>query len=361
MKFKCLLLFASSVLLVDGLPSISAPVQVVTPNRTSLLVAAANPDQTCKLKAAAVVTIYAGSEIGSGSIISPDGMVITNHHVVKQIVSSRGSKPIYVKLADGDRFTGKLVKTDTKNDLALVKLNAQQSFPTVPLANLDSVQPGQPVCAIGSPFGRPGVLTQGTLQGTRGNGDLRSNVLLKPGNSGGPLLNARGELIGVNKSILEDASGRNTGISFATSVLAAKNFLAQNGVQLAASSTSQAQTAIPLPATPRSTASVAQQPVPKTSTFSVQSVPIPVPSASRSTAGAHLGVRIDSHNLVVRQVESGSPAALGGLRPGDRLVAINGAQLAGFDQLQAFLNRRPSSAVFTIRRDQQVATVRVSF
>lgn len=358
MKFKYLLLFASSVLLVDGLPSISAPVQVVASNQTSSLVAAADPYQTCKLKAAAVVTIYAGSEIGSGSIVSSDGMVITNHHVVKQIVSSGGSKPIYVKLADGDRFTGRLVKTDTKNDLALVKLNAQQSFPTVSLANLDSVQPGQPVCAIGSPFGRPGVLTQGTLQGTRGNGDLRSNVLLNPGNSGGPLLNGRGELIGVNKSILEDASGRNTGISFATSVLATKNFLAQNGVQLTANSVSRSPAPVTLN---RSANSVVQQPAPQSSAFAMQSTPPPVPSLNRSTDGAHLGVRIDSRNLVVRQVESGSPAALGGLRPGDRLVAINGSQIAGFDQLQTFLNRRPSSAVFTIRRDQQVATVRVSF
>lgn len=342
MKMQSLLLLTSSLLVVEVSPLGTPAMQVVAQTASNTVLAAVNPSSGCARSASAVVTIYAGSEIGSGSIVRSDGMVITNNHVVKQIVRS-SNQPIYVKLASGDRFRGQLIKTDVQHDLALIQMNAAQSFPTVPLAS-DTAQPGQRVCAIGSPFGQAGVLTQGNLSLIRRNGDLQSNVLLNPGNSGGPLLNAEGEMIGVNRAILESSSGRNTGISIATSAIAAKSFIEQSGVALNPSiRTAQS---IPAPDT----------------------IALPAPDSAKrvvkvnpSPSKVQLGVRIDTRNLVVRQVESGSPAAIGGLRPGDQLTAVNGNQLTGFDALQAFLDRQPNIATFTVRRNQQIAIVQVSF
>lgn len=362
MKFKCLLLLAGSFLLIDWSPAISIPTQASAQQTPQRLLAVGDLAQVCNARKAAVVTVYAGSEIGSGSIVSADGLVITNNHVVKQLARN-SKKPLFVKLASGDRYQGQLVRTDPQRDLALIKLNAQTSFPTIPLANASETASGQAVCAIGSPFGKAGVVTQGTVSLIRRNGDLQSQVLLKPGNSGGPLLNARGEMVGVNRAILESARGKNTGISIAIGIQTAKSFIQQNGFQVADNSVYRSPA--PAPAKPSIV-----NPIPRNESVgggmaqlpSGNAVVIPVPTPQPSRSGnAQLGVRLDARNLIVRQVVTGSPAAVGGLRTGDRLVAINGNQLAGFNELQAFLDRQPASAVFTVRRNQNLATVRVNF
>ena len=227
MKFKYLLLLAFSVWLVGVTTSIAAPIRA----GSRLLTAArftpeaeTAPDtyRNCQTKSPAVVTVYAGNETGSGSIVSPEGLVITSNHVIKD---RSGGQPIVARTADGEQYRGQVIKIDTRNDLALLQLDAQTQLPIVPLASVSEVQIGQQVCAIGSPYGRPGVLSEGTLSLVRGNGDLQANIRLYPGNSGGPLLNPQGEMIGVNKAILESPSGRNTGISFATSVEAVRTLL----------------------------------------------------------------------------------------------------------------------------------------
>lgn len=225
MKLHYLLLFAASALLIDPVQIVnSAPARVAYESRSQ------DASQIYQQVNPAVVTVYAGREIGSGSIIRSDGYVITNNHVV------RGTSQVVARMADGRRIPGQVVATDRRNDLALIKLNASQ-LPTVPIANANSLQPGQAVIAIGSPYGRPGVMTQGTFRSMRSNGDLQSQVVLEPGNSGGPLLNTRGEMIGVNKAILESARGSNTGISIATSATTALQFFNQSvGGGLTASS-----------------------------------------------------------------------------------------------------------------------------
>jgi serine protease Do len=352
MKFKCLLLLAGSFLFIDWSPAISVPTPVGAQQNPQLLLAAGDLSQVCNARKAAVVTVYAGSEIGSGSIVSADGLVITNNHVVKQLTRSGSKKPLYVKLASGDRYQGQLLRTDPQRDLALIKLNAQTSFPIIPLANAAETASGQAVCAIGSPYGKAGVITQGKVSLIRRNGDLQSQVVLKPGNSGGPLLNTRGEMVGVNRAILESARGKNTGISIAIGIQTAKNFIQQSGFQVADNS-------IYRPPAPESTKPSIVNPVPRQQAGEIV-IPVPTPEPSRS-GNTQLGVRLDTRNLVVRQVVTGSPAAVGGLRAGDRLVAVNGNQLSGFDELQAFLERQPASAVFTVRRNQNLATVRISF
>jgi len=213
MKLQYLLLFAASALLIDPVQIVnSAPARIAYESRSQ------DASQIFQQVNPAVVTVYAGGEIGSGSIVSSEGYVITNNHVVRR------SSQVVARMADGRRIPGQVIATDARNDLALIKLNASQ-LPTVPIASSNGIQPGQPVIAIGSPYGRPGVMTQGTFRSVRGNGDLQSQVVLEPGNSGGPLLNTRGEMVGVNKAILESARGSNTGISIATSAARALEFI----------------------------------------------------------------------------------------------------------------------------------------
>ncbi|HEY9617139.1 MAG TPA: trypsin-like peptidase domain-containing protein [Microcoleaceae cyanobacterium] len=173
----------------------------------------------------AVVTIYVGREIGSGSIVSADGLVITNTHVVRRAV--RRNEAVTVKLATGDEYSGQVIATDRSNDLALIRVVAN-SLPQVRLANTEQLQIGQTVYAIGSPFGRAGVMTTGQLLTITSKGDLQSSVPLKPGNSGGPLLNTQGEMIGVNKGIRPAGDGSDQMTSLATSVVVAKGFIDQN-------------------------------------------------------------------------------------------------------------------------------------
>jgi S1-C subfamily serine protease len=228
---------------------------------------------------------------------------------------------VSVNTTTGKRYTGQVIATDRQNDLALVRLNTSDRFPTVRLSNSQGIQVGQRVFAIGSPFGLSGTLTTGILSRVARNGDLQTDAALNPGNSGGPLLNSQGELIGVNKAILSPNGGGNTGIGFATSAVVARNFIEQNGNR----STPNTITERPSPSTPL------------------------------------LGVTLDAGSLVVLGVQPGSVAENLGLRRGDQLIAINGRRLRGIQDLQAFLERRPSSAILTVGRNRRLADVRVNF
>jgi len=195
------------------------------------------------------------------------------------------------------------------------------------VASRDGIRVGQRVYAIGSPFGLSGTFTTGILSRIADNGDLQTDAAINPGNSGGPLLNSNGELIGVNKAILSPNRGGNIGIGFATSATVAEDFIAANRSRTVAQGTSRT----------------------------------PSPSPSRSTSPPpRLGVEVNA-GLVIQSVERGSPAAQIGLRSGDRLLGVNGTRLQRIEQLLAFLNTRPDSAVFTISRGRRVANVRVNF
>ena len=363
MNFKTLFLLPALVLLFDGVPSATRPFPATAQSVPELNSVRATRENCVQAKAA-VVTVYSGREIGSGSIVSSEGVVITNNHVVREAVMGQ-ARTIYVRLADGSRYSGRLVNTDVKNDLALIKLSADRQFPTVPLASADGVQAGQRVCAIGSPYGKPGVLTEGTFTDFRSNGDLKSSVVLRPGNSGGPLLNARGEMIGVNKAIWQASGGANSGISFATSAAIARGFIERNNFSVATRSNLQpgytqtppviAQLPTPQSTPPRYPANEIVIDRPEGETPAPIAVNPPQPSSGR------LGMTVNTRNLIVTQVEPSSPAATSGIRPGDRLMAVNGNRLFDFAELRSFLNQRPSSAVFTIARQQQVANLRIQF
>jgi serine protease Do len=170
----------------------------------------------------AVVSIDAGDGTGSGSIISPDGLVLTNAHVVQR------SRTVNVVLADGRRFQANVVGFANNGlDLAVVKIQGQNNLPTVTFAK-SAVQVGQRAFAIGNPFGRfQGTFTTGIVSRIdKERGLIQTDAAINPGNSGGPLLNSQGELIGVNTAIFSGSpSGGNIGIGFAIAIDRIEPFL----------------------------------------------------------------------------------------------------------------------------------------
>lgn len=163
-----------------------------------------------------VVSIQAGDSTGSGSIISPDGLVLTNAHVVQSAPGGR----VTILLKDRTQLTGRVVGFGNRIDLAIVQIDGRgRRFPTVKLAAANSVRVGQRAFAIGSPFGLTGTFTTGIVSRIdTERGMIQTDAAINPGNSGGPLLNRSGELIGVNTAIFSrarDNTAGNIGIGFA--------------------------------------------------------------------------------------------------------------------------------------------------
>lgn len=152
--------------------------------------------------------------LGSGSIVSEDGYIITNLHVID------GADEIYIRLQDRREYQATVIGTDTGTDLALLKINAKNLKPLV-YANADKIKVGQWVLAIGSPYGFEHTVTVGVISATgRSLGVeryvpfLQTDVAINPGNSGGGLFNLDGELVGINSQIISE-SGSYAGLSFA--------------------------------------------------------------------------------------------------------------------------------------------------
>lgn len=158
---------------------------------------------------------FAQRGLGSGVIVSADGYILTNHHVVARATE------IEVTLSDGRRFPAKIVGSDERTDLAVVKIEATGLIPAV-LGNSDAVEVGEWVVAIGSPFGLEQTVTAGIIS-AKGRSDvgiadyedfIQTDAAINPGNSGGPLVNMRGEVIGINTAIAS-RSGGFMGVGFA--------------------------------------------------------------------------------------------------------------------------------------------------
>ncbi len=157
-----------------------------------------------------------GESMGSGFIISPDGYVMTNHHVID------GADEVKVKLSDGREFTAKVVGSDEQSDVALLKI-AASGLPALRIGDSNALKPGQWAVAIGSPFGLDHSVTAGIISAVgRSNRFaqqqyvpfIQTDVAINQGNSGGPLLNTRGEVIGINSQIFSNSGGY-MGVSFA--------------------------------------------------------------------------------------------------------------------------------------------------
>ncbi|MBV8731768.1 MAG: trypsin-like peptidase domain-containing protein, partial [Acidobacteriia bacterium] len=164
---------------------------------------------------------------GSGFIINADGQILTNNHVVG------GGSRLTVTLADQKQYRATILWTDSRNDLAMIRINAGRKLPFLKLGDSDSLLVGQKVLAIGNPFEFQGTLTTGIVssldrtiepeEGHRLEGMIQTDAAINPGNSGGPLLDSHGNVIGINTAIY--GSQGNIGLGFALPINRAKPIL----------------------------------------------------------------------------------------------------------------------------------------
>jgi serine protease Do len=169
---------------------------------------------------------YKEHGLGSGVIVSPDGYILTNDHVVGH------ADEIHVTLLDKREFTAKVIGKDQKTDLALIKIDTNQQLPYAALGDSGKSQVGDPVMAIGSPFGFTLSVTSGIIsakgRALGGNYDdfIQTDASINPGNSGGPLFNTNGQVIAINTAIYS-STGANNGIGFAIPINLAKSVMEQ--------------------------------------------------------------------------------------------------------------------------------------
>jgi serine protease Do len=169
---------------------------------------------------------YKQHGLGSGVIVSPDGYILTNNHVVGN------AEEIHVTLQDRREFTAKVIGKDAKTDLGLIKIDTKDALPVAPLGDSKTTDVGDWVIAIGNPFNVGMTVTAGIVsaKGRILGGDyddfIQTDASINPGNSGGPLINTKGEVIGINTAIYS-RTGANNGIGFAIPIDMARNVMDQ--------------------------------------------------------------------------------------------------------------------------------------
>jgi S1-C subfamily serine protease len=271
---------------------------------------------------------------GSGFILSADGQLVTNAHVVS------GSDTVEVRLKDGRTFEGRVVGIDPVTDVAAVKINAN-SLPTVELGKSSTLIPGQWAIAIGNPLGLDNTVTAGIISATQRSSSqvgvpdkrvsfIQTDAAINPGNSGGPLLNDRGEVIGINTAIRADAQGLGFAIPIETARRVVEQLFTKGRVEH-----------------------------PYLGIQMVDLSPAIRDEINRDKE-AELKVNQDQGVLIARVLED-SPAAKGGLRQGDIIQKINGMPVKSASDVQSQVE---ASSVGTpleieINRNNQVQTVRV--
>lgn len=265
---------------------------------------------------------------GSGVIIAPDGYILTNSHVV------HAASRMEVTLTDGRSFPATLVGEDPATDLAVIRV-AASGLPYATLGDSDMLRVGQLVIAIGNPFGFQSTVSTGVISalgralrsqtGRLIENIIQTDVPLNPGNSGGPLVDSRGRVIGINTAIIMMAQG----ISFAIPVNTAKWVLPQ---------------LLQHGRVRRGYLGIAGQQRP----------------LDRRLARLH-GLA-DEYAVEVVSVEPGAPAGRAGLRPGDLIVAIENRQATSVDDLHRFLAEWPIGrpAALTVVRGQEKVVVQVA-
>jgi serine protease DegQ len=169
-----------------------------------------------------------GSNLGSGVIISQDGYILTNHHVVE------AADQIEVALADGRKAKGRIIGSDPESDLAVIKIDLPGTIPAITFSRPDQAQVGDIVLAIGNPFGVGQTVTMGIVSAVKRNhlglntfeNFIQTDAAINPGNSGGALVDVNGNLIGINSAIYSP-NGGSLGIGFAIPVSTAKKIMEQ--------------------------------------------------------------------------------------------------------------------------------------
>jgi serine protease Do len=235
-----------------------------------------------------------GGGIGSGFIISDDGLVVTNHHV------AAGNNEFEVHLHDGRRFAASVVGSDPQTDLAVLRLTNAKQLPAVKFGSSDDLRVGDWVVAMGSPMGLEHTVTRGIIS-AKGRGSLglyedgyadflQTDAAINPGNSGGPLFNLDGEVVGINTAI-----GGHDGLGFAIPA-------------------DQAKIVVP---------KLIRDGRVTRGWLGISGRDEPPPFGVMPEKGALIG-----------EIHAGTPAATAGLRAGDRVVKIDGRDIASFEQLR---------------------------
>jgi len=276
--------------------------------------------------APAVVRVERGRSGGSGVVFTPDGFVLTNSHVV------HGATQFTVTLSDGREIRGDLVGDDPHTDLAVLRINAS-SLPWAGLGDSRRVRVGQIAIAIGNPFGFHHSATAGIVSGVgrslrAGSGRLMDDIIqtdaaLNPGNSGGPLVTSRAEVIGVNTATIVPAQGLCFAVASNTARFVAGRLMSDGRVR-------------------RSYVGVGGQNV----------------SVPRKPGASHVP---PSTGVLVLSVESGSPASHAGLAQGDIIIAFGDTPITGVDDLHRVLTAEhigvPSGLTILRSKVRQQVTV----
>ncbi|MDD2901136.1 MAG: DegQ family serine endoprotease [Syntrophales bacterium] len=258
---------------------------------------------------------YRSQGAGSGVVISKDGYVLTNNHVVA------GAKEVTVTLADQKEYKAKVVGCDAKTDLAVLKIKSSQSFPAASLGDSDQLQVGDWVVAIGNPFGLNNTVTcgivsaKGRVIGAGPYDDfIQTDASINPGNSGGALLNMKGELVGINTAIIAQGQG----IGFAIPVNTAKPLVPQ---------------LISKGAVTRGYLGV-----------NIQSI---TPELAKA-----MNLK-DSQGALVADVVAGGPADQAGIKRGDVIIAFNGKAVKDSHHLPPMVAATPvnQQAAVTLLRN----------
>jgi S1-C subfamily serine protease len=264
-----------------------------------------------------------GRSSGSGFVFTPDGFILTNSHVVND------AKGIHVTVADGHKYPAELSGDDPDTDLAVIRINAPNLVPAR-LGTAEKIRVGQLVVAVGNPFGFQYTVTAGVVSalgrslraqsGRLMDDVIQTDAALNPGNSGGPLVNTRGEVIGVNTATILPAQG----ICFATSIDTAK-FVAARLIRDGKVSRSYIGLA-------------------------GQNVPLP------RRIVRFYNLKVESGILVV-SFEENSPARNAGVREGDIIVGFDNRPIAGIDDLHKLLTEDRiglKSSLVVIRNTNQL-------
>jgi serine protease Do len=266
---------------------------------------------------------YQTQSLGSGFIISEDGYILTNTHVIGR------ADEITVKLIDGRELEAKVIGQDRLTDVALLKIDAE-GLPIVPIAKADMAQVGDWVVAIGSPFGFENTVTAGIISAKRRSlpGDtyvpfLQTDVALNPGNSGGPLFNLQGQVIGINSQIYSQTGGY-MGLSFAIPIQLAMD--------------------------------IAEQ-LRETGTVSRGKLGVQIQEINADLAES-FGLT-EPTGALVASVEKGSAAAKAGLKAGDVILSYDGKKVASMSALPLMVARtQPGSNVeVTVLRQGEKKTL----
>jgi len=261
----------------------------------------------------AIVTLQGVGGKGTGVVIKATGIVLTSQHVINNAKDGQVSILTY----NGVQYPGKVIAVDSQQDLALIQILSRESFSTLPLAQGSALKVGETVYALDDPFTSLEKFTTGQLEKIEAESRLYSNISLSPGDSGGPLLNVQGELIGINRAIVRFQSREQPQtFGLATHISTIRDFIENPSRQAS-----------------------------------------PVETTAK-VSDINLGIIAQPDTLEITQIEPNSLADQWGLKTGDQIVGYNYRRIDNLDSLKAFLATNPDEILLFVRRNGYLVRLR---